>query len=157
MTEELLKEELYIENYSTGEIDKTNNLKIVGIKYDDNTNYYDYTKFYFSNKVLDTIKFNINMRYSKMEVLFLNKIYESTESDTNFKVVPNKKVPDKSAYISDDLSISCNKNNCLNETLEISVKNLYYNEKIELKVTKTYTKKNIKNLLTIKITMVAFI
>ena len=36
---------------------------------------------------------------------------------------------------------------CINHSLKVSISNLYYNDSIDLKVSKTYTKKNYKKLL----------
>lgn len=147
--EELMNSELYLEALDTGEVNKNIKLKIVGIKYDEDNNFYYYNKFYLSDELLNTLKFQINQKYSKIQVLFLNTYYESNYYNNNFKIVANNKVRDGEVYISEDLNSQCKNNNCLSEKITIDIDNLYYKDNLNLVVTNNYNKKNIKNLLDI--------
>lgn len=149
LAEEILEKELYLSDLYTGELDKTLGLKIVGINYENN-NYYGNSEIFVSSKVLNNLTYQINQQYSNLKVLFQNKYYTSNLYDPDFKIVPKKNIPDGTVYISKELEYLCKNENCLNNTLSISVDNLYYQENIDLKVTKTYTKQNLESLTGIK-------
>ena len=51
------------------------------------------------------------------------------------------------AYMTEENNYICPKENCINEPISINVSNLYYSDKIDLTVLKTYNKKNMNNLL----------
>ena len=146
--DKLLESTVYLQNQFTGEIDKTKELKVVGIKYTDTT-LYDDMKFYFSDKHINDMAFTINQQYSSTKIEFQGMVYNSGDS-IDFKLEPNKNVPVGEAYISNDLNYLCKNNYCINEYLNILVDNIYYNSNINLKVSKVYYKYNINNLLYIK-------
>ena len=79
--------------------------------------------------------------------MFLNRYRSSDPWDINFKIMPSSRVPKGAAYISDDLSYECPKGRCKGQPLKINVKSIYYEENLDLVVSNTYTKKNIKSLL----------
>lgn len=143
---ELLATDLYLTNPDTNELDKNISLKIVGIKYT-TANYNNNYHFYLSNNILNTIKIQNNQKYSNITTTFLNSNHQSDNSSINFLPSPNPKVPSGEVYISSDENANCKNENCINYPLTITVNNIYYEDKIELKVTKTYTRKNIKSIL----------
>lgn len=146
--DKLLESTMYLQNDYTGEIDKTKELKVVGIKYTDAT-LYDGMKFYFNDKYINDIAFTINQQYSKTRVEFQGIRYNSGDS-VNFMLEPNKNVLVGEAYISNDLNYLCKNSYCINQSLNILVDNTYYSDTINLKVSKVYYKYNINNLLGIK-------
>ena len=151
LKDEILNKELYLTDTYTGELDKSIYLKIVGIHYTDSDMfYYEENEIYVSDNILKTLTYQINQQYSTLKVLFQDKYYDSTLNDQNFKIVPKKNIKDGSVYISSELNYLCKNENCINKTLSIEVDNLYYKDNINLKVGKTYTKKNIESLLGIK-------
>ena len=95
--------------------------------------------------MLDKVKFRINQEYSTINVLFLDKYYNSEYG--NFQIIPNDKVPQGSAFVSYDLTYYNNGYSIINKPLKIEVKNLFYNDELDLKISKTYSKNNIKSLL----------
>ena len=147
--DELLNNKLYLQNDYTGEIDKTKELKIVGIKYNNSDNAYEEMKFYFSDKYINDMAFTINQQYSKTRVEFQGVRYNSGDS-VDFKLEPNKNIPVGEAYISSDLNSLCKNSYCINQSLNILIDNTYYSDTINLKVSKVYYKYNINNLLGIK-------
>lgn len=145
---ELLSKDFYFQNIYTGELNKNKKLKIVGIMYEDTENYYNFgMKFYVSKKLLSDIEFQIHEQYSNIQILFLDTYYSSNYYDAYFKLIPNDKVPSGKAYISNDLTYSCPNYQCLDQPITVEVNNLYYQDNLTLRVEKTYTKNNIKNLL----------
>ena len=151
MQDEILNKELYLTDMYTGELDKNISLKIVGIHYtDSNIFYYEENELFVSDNILKTLTYQINQQYSTLKVLFQDKYYDSNLYDQNFKIVPKRNIKDGSVYISSELNYLCKNENCINKPLSIEVDNLYYKDTINLKIEKTYTKKNIESLLGIK-------
>ena len=151
MKDEILDKELYLRDLYTGELDKSVGLKIVGISYNDNSNnYYGNSEIYVSDKIIDNLTYQINQQYSNIKVMFQGKYYDVNNYDQNFRIVPKRDIQDGSVYISSDLNYLCKNENCINSTLSIDVNNLYYSDTLELKVTKTYDKKNMESLVGIK-------
>ena len=146
MGEELIGKELYLQDFATGEVDKTNKIKIVGIKYSDNKEDYN-TYIYMSNTLIEKLNYEINQLNSKVTILFLGKYKESDLWSKDFKLMPNKYVPKGKAYVSDNLIYDCPKNNCKNQSLKINIESIYYKDNLNLSVSGVYTKKNIKYLL----------
>lgn len=145
----LMKKTYSIENeYSSGENNIAENLKIVGIKYAKATDDYIYY-FYFSDQLLNELQFQANQTYSTTVVNFLGKNHQSSFWDTSYKIVPNDWVSRGKTYISEDNKYSCPKENCINQPLTINVSNLYYQESLNLSVEKYYNIKNIANVLNI--------
>jgi len=146
---QLLDKELYIQNLYNGELDKTYAVKVVGIKYNENTQDYN-SIMYMSDEIIKKYDFQINQVYSKIKILFRDKYRDSQVYGDNFGIVSNSKVPKGEVYISSGLNYECKDFNCIGETLRIEVSNLYYNENLDLKVTKTYDKQDIEDKLGIK-------
>ena len=147
--EALMKKTYSIENeYSSGENNIAENLKIVGIKYAKTTNDYKYY-LYFSDQLLNELQFQANQSYSTSIVKFLGKNHQSNSWNTSYKIVPNAWVSRGKAYISEDNKYSCPKENCINQPLTINVSNLYYQESLNLSVEKYYNIKNISRILSL--------
>lgn len=145
----LMKKTYSIENeYSSGENNIAENLKIVGIKYAKATNDYKYY-LYFSNQLLNELQFQANQTYSTTVVNFLGKNHQSKSWNTSYKIVSNDWVSRGKAYISEDNKYSCPKENCINQPLTINVSNLYYQESLNLSVEKYYNIKNITSILSL--------
>jgi hypothetical protein len=60
------------------------------------------------------------------------------------------KVPKGEAYLKDTFNYYCKYYNCKNKKLTMSVSNIYYEDSIDLKITKVYDKNNANRLLDIK-------
>lgn len=147
--EALMKKTYSIENeYSSGENNIAEKLKIVGIKYAKTTDDYKYY-LYFSDQLLNELQFQANQSYSTSIVKFLGKNHQSNSWNTRYKIVPNAWVSRGKAYISEDNKYSCPKENCINQPLTINVSNLYYQESLNLSVEKYYNIKNISRILSL--------
>lgn len=148
MTEELMNSDFYLSDIYSGDQDKSNKLRVVGIVYSED-DYYGGDQIYLSNKLLDKFKFQINQQYSTVKVLFTNTYYESNFYSTYFKVIANNNVPSGKVFVSEDLNGYCEKGNCINKPLKIEVNNLYYDDSLNLTISNTYNKSNINKLLNI--------
>lgn len=146
---ELFKQDLYVVDDTTGDTDKSTNLKVVGIVYDKNKSYSSDSKIYFSDKMLEKFRLSINLEYSKVKVLFLDKYHDVDNTAKDFKVVFNEKVKDGEVYIPSNLNQECKNENCVGNTISIFVDNIYFNDSINVNVSKTYSKENMKSILNI--------
>ena len=146
---ELFKQDLYVVDDTTGDTDKSINLKVVGIVYDKNKSYSSDSKIYFSDKMLEKFRLSINLEYSKVKVLFLDKYHDVDNTTKDFKVVFNDDVKDGEVYIPSNLNQECKNENCVGNTISIFVDNIYFNDSINVNVSKTYSKENMKSILNI--------
>lgn len=147
--EAIMNKTYSIENeYSSGENNIAEKLKIVGIKYAKTTDDYKYY-LYFSDQLLNELQFQANQSYSTSIVKFLGKNHQSNSWNTSYKIVPNAWVSRGKAFISEDNKYSCPKENCINQPLTINVSNLYYQESLNLSVEKYYNIKNISRILSL--------
>lgn len=120
------------------------NVKIVGIKFEDNYNYMD--NFYVSNNILDKITISLNNVYSTTKINIGNSTFTSSVFDENNRIVPNPLVKENEAIISNDMNSYCTYEWCVNKNINIKVKNIYYEENINLKITNLYSKYNFKKI-----------
>ena len=141
------KEIFVLENNNNG-VELDNNIKIVGIKYSD-TYQYDYS-FYVSNELIDGLKVTLNESYSNTSIKVNETTLKSYAYDQMNKVTPNEFVKDNEALVSYDLNGYCKYSWCMNKVINISTKNIYYEESLDLKVTNLYNKSNFKTLTGLK-------
>ena len=123
-------------SYREGDTIKT--VKIVGIQYNENNTIYDRT-FYVSNEVKKLVRSYVHNQYSDMKTL-LNDKYVQYTIETSENVEPG------TAIVNDDLKYQFKNNKITNQNINISVSNIYYEDNIDLTITKTFTKSNLKKL-----------
>ena len=150
MADELLNKELSLQDIYTGEINNDIKLKVVGIQYSDTIDYYSNNQIYVNNTIIEKLTYQINQQYSHINILFQDKYYNSNYYNNFFKISPHSKINKGEAYISNDLNYLCPNNNCLNQKINIELENIYYKDNLNLTVSKTYNKQNLKTLLNIE-------
>ena len=137
MLDETLNGEFSLQkSYREGDTIKT--VKIVGIQYNENNTIYDRT-FYVSNEVKKLVRSYVHNQYSDMKTL-LNDKYVQYTIETSENVEPG------TAIVNDDLKYQFKNNKIINQNINISVSNIYYEDNIDLTITKTFTKSNLKKL-----------
>lgn len=137
MLDETLNSEFLLQkSYREGDTIKT--VKIVGIQYNENNTIYDRT-FYVSNEVKKVVRSYVHNQYSDMKTL-LNDKYVQYNIETSENVEPG------TAIVNDDLKYQFKNNKIINQNINISVSNIYYEDNIDLTITKTFTKSNLKKL-----------
>lgn len=137
MLDETLNSEISLQkSYREGDTIKT--VKIVGIQYNENNTIYDRT-FYVSNEVKKVVRSYVHNQYSDMKTL-LNDKYVQYNIETSENVEPG------TAIVNDDLKYQFKNNKIINQNINISVSNIYYEDNIDLTITKTFTKSNLKKL-----------
>lgn len=136
--EEILNGTFTLSNFNGGE--ELQKVTIVGIKYNEDNNNYN-AKLYLSNNILAGLRTEINKNYSNVKVLFNDKYAEEY-----FNIMPSEKVEKGKAVVSDELRYQVSNGVIRNKPINIYVSNIYYNEELNLKISKTYTKSNFKSL-----------
>ena len=132
--EELFNSSYTIEGYNGN---KYNNIKIVGIIYDTEDNfYYDNYEFYLSDELLTDISISINEKYENIEYI-LNNTYFTANNDMPYLGIKiNNKVNDGEVYISESLNSYCKNYRCINNEFTIKTKNIYESSSNNFKITK---------------------
>ena len=137
MLDETLNSEFSLQkSYREGDTIRT--VKIVGIQYNENNTIYDRT-LYVSNEVKKVVRSYVHNQYSDMKTL-LNDKYVQYTIETSENVEPG------TAIVNDDLKYQFKNNKIINQNINISVSNIYYEDNIDLTITKTFTKSNLKKL-----------
>ena len=142
MIDEIMSTDFELYDLSSDRADGAEKLKIVGIIF---TNEYR-TSFYVNDYILDKLNTKANIEYSSVKYVFANEENTSYYGNTYGEIIPSNKVSRGKVVISDDNSYKCKNMKCKNYSFKINVNNLYYNDSYELKVSKTYTKKNFNKL-----------
>lgn len=118
--------------------EKVMDLTVVGIKTYDVGSYN--SKIYVSKNVLNKLRSNINKNYSDMKVMLNNKYVQ-------YSVEPNENVERGTAIVDDEMKYEYKNNKIKDLPVNIYLNNIYYNEELNLTITKTYTKNNFKRTL----------
>lgn len=144
--DEIFAKDFYIQNINNDETDKSTVLKVVGVKYTTLSYDYDY-KFYVSDAIISKFSYQINQSYSTSTIDFQNLIHQSSPWDTNFGIATNSRVPSGYAYMTEDNNYLCPNENCLHHSFNLTVKNLYYTDNLNLNIINLYNKNNYTALL----------
>lgn len=145
--EDILKSNFKLYNSSFDNI-LASDLKIVGVKYEEG-NDFEYN-MYLNDELLNEIKVQLNRTYSKTKIKVNDNYLDNDIYGEINRLVPNKLVKDGEALVYNDLNNYCKYNWCINKNLNIEVENIYYNERLELKITNLYNKNNFKTLTGLK-------
>ena len=122
--------------------------KIVGIVFHaGQSSFTNQPTIYIDNAKMNQVRKIMNTTYSALEVEFNGHILEIGEQ---YRIIPNKKVPNGKAYAFEELNDMAKNNNCKNKNMTIQVKNQYYTDSLTLTIDKIYNKRNIKQLLGIE-------
>ena len=128
-------------------------VKVVGVKYKKENEslmsaFMGNNTIYANETLLDKYMAIINRNHSKVIVSINGKNHESNDAmgDT-FDIRTSSRVPRGQVYVSENMAFACKDYECKNKMLSVNVKNLYYSDKIDLKITNVYNDKNVKNVL----------
>lgn len=149
-TEETIDKNCVLENSNTGTKMLFNELKIVGIKYIEESTYMDNTKIYLSSNTLNDIMKSINKVYSRVESKINETILNFDYNRGGYNIYPSSKVPNGKALIPDELSYACKDYYCNNNNINTLVENIYYTDSIDLVISGTYNKNNFEKLTGLK-------
>lgn len=123
--------------------------KVVGIALKDdqeNNQIFSPNKIYMSDTMLSQIKFVATSQVSKVELLINGKIVTSMHGG-QYELMTNPEVSPGNMWVPEDVDLMYPSGSARNRLVDVKVKNIYFNDELELKVTNTYTKNNYKNLL----------
>ena len=115
-------------------------LKIVGIAHIPSDEEVDYrgSYFYVSNNVLDLFRRYININNSSTITEFNGKTFKSSGYSNQYKVIPNSKVRKGYAIVPVSFDYMTKYNNARNYPIDITVENMYFTDKLSLKISNTY-------------------
>ena len=141
---------LYLYNDSDSNVDRSFELKVVGIKFSDEDSYSDESLYnvYVSEDVSNKLKFNINKIYSKVKINFMGSYHDASTSG-DFKISTDSNVPSGNAFISDSYNTYCFQENCIGSKFSIEVSNIYYEDSLYLNIARVYNKDNIHTMINI--------
>ncbi len=137
--DEVLNQEFYIDNPEDmlGQSSDLGKLIIVGIKYVENSTDFN-TKIYAKDKVFENLRTFTNRSYSTEKILFNNKYVD-------YQIVPTDKVESGEVLVNDDLKYQFKNNKIKGQSLQIFIHNIYYDDELDLEVTQTFNKNNLKS------------
>ena len=115
-------------------------LKIVGIAHIPSDEEVDYrgSYFYVSNNVLDLFRRYININNSSTITEFNGKTFKSSSYSNQYKVIPNSKVRKGYAIVPVSFDYMTKYNNARNYPIDITIENMYFTDKLSLKISNTY-------------------
>ena len=126
-------------------------IKITGVKYKEDNMLLTYTgnsDVYTSKNLQEQYMKIVNRNHSTVKIKLNGKNYDSYNAmGDNFDIRVNSRVASGCVYVSENISYACKDYECKNKNLTINVKNLYYTDKLDLKMCNVYNDKNLKNLL----------
>ena len=124
-------------------------VKITGVKYKDETLFtYNLNTIYVNEYLQNAYMKIINQDHSTVKVKLNNKNYDSYyNSGGTFDMNISNKVPSGCVYVSENMGYACKNYECKNKSLSIYANNLYYEDKLDLKICNVYTEKNVKSML----------
>ena len=131
---------------SKGEVDKTHPYTVVGVLIsDDMTDAINVSEYrlYVGEQLLNDLQFMTHEVNSTVTIDFMGTNHVSSPYVTDFRLEANNWVTPGTAIVSEDYNSYCDKNNCLNKTITITTKNLYYEDVRSFSIEKLYNKNNI--------------
>lgn len=141
MQDEILNDSFRLDDMTDMDTGETLKVKIVGIKY--KSSGYEVTA-YVKDNTLNKMKDYIYNQNNNTTYTYAGREYNGSMYDNS--ILPNNNVPKGEAFISSERTYDCKNSRCINESLIIKSINMYYTNEINLKITKEYTKNNIKRL-----------
>lgn len=135
--DEVLNKTFLIEGISDDNI--IEQLKIVGIKYNDNDK--DYTgKIYMTSTQLEKLRVYVNKMNSKIRTFFNNQ-YDSYRT-----IVPSEKVNKGQAIVSEDWNYQVEDRRVSGMHIIIEAQNIYYTDELDLEIEDTFSKNSFNRL-----------
>ena len=120
--------------------DELAEITIVGISVSNKNSMTQPPKIYFSDRIMNLLRIDMNKNYSTFKT-FMNNKY------TSYEVKPSKNVPTGKAIIDDDLKYQFKNYKAVNQPIKIKISNIYYTQELNVTISNTYTKSNYKRLI----------
>ncbi len=118
--------------------------KVVGIIYNKDEDDYN-TTIYVSNKITDAARRANNINYSSVEIYLDWNILKNNDR-IFFNLTPNSKVPEGQVVLPLEFQDYCIKENCKGKTLNLKIKNNYFEDSKDLYIKDIYNENNLYNL-----------
>lgn len=124
-------------------------IKVVGVKYIDDDMFYTGDNLIYGNKSLSDeymIRFNIENSDINTYINDVNYLFYY-QPGYEFYITVSDKVRTGEAIVSENINYTCKDFSCKNKNLRIDVKNIYFNDSIDLKISNVYNEKNVNSLV----------
>ena len=140
----------YLYDDNTFDVDKSVELKVVGVKYADSEKFVEDSIYniYVGEDVSNKLKFDINKIYSKVKINFMAS-YHDSGTGNEFRISTDSNVPKGQAFISDSYNSYCFNENCVGSQFSIEVSNIYYSDSLYLTISKIYNKDTINRIVNV--------
>ena len=125
-------------------------LKIVGISYYKDTDFMSETTIYINSDVISDVNKSINSIYSTKTITLNGKEFKVYNGYIDNNIYPSDKVSKGQAYVPEGMSYNCKDYNCIDNDLKININNIYFSEKLNLKVSKVFNKANFEKITGLK-------
>lgn len=116
--------------------------RVVGIKYAKES----IENIYFGEEIVAALRASVNSGRGHSSGGSREKVYLNNQYSAYCHTVPSTKVEKGTAIIADDLKYNFPNGNAKNREAKIEVETIYYKDKLDLKISGTYTKSNFKKL-----------
>ncbi|MGI6721616.1 MAG: ATP-binding cassette domain-containing protein [Anaerovoracaceae bacterium] len=117
---------------------------VSGIRFIEDADAMGTSKIYLPDSKLDQLRNAAYLSVSSVETLVNGKACKYAEGDEMYKVVANSHVPRGGALVPDELNSYYEQGGVRGHVITVSVSNLYYKDKIDLKVNSVYSRKTFR-------------
>lgn len=141
-----LKEDALAQEYNYNDLF---NVKVVGVAYlSNNSVVYNNECIYGTSALINKYMKIVNRNNSDVKVKINDKNYVSENYyGHEFNVIPSDRIDRGKAIGSENINYTCKDYNCVNRDIKVMVDNLYYQDELNLKVSKVYNEKNVNSIL----------
>ena len=146
----ILNSEYSLQNNTTGQV-YNDKVKIVGIIYSQDDSFYETNSIYMTDELFDEMRKGTNISYSSVDLEINNRIFSSDNySKLYFTIEPLSKLSSGEVYAINGLNSFCNNYDCTGSNLKVMVKNMYYEDSVNLKIERVLSSENFRSLTGVK-------
>lgn len=136
----------------TLEEDKTIDVTVTGLAYKSQEDgiYSSSSDLYVSDQIMNRLLKDAYRSSSTIKVLINGKEQQHQEGSPMYRLVPNSNVAQGTAIVSEDMNMFYDtayaEGNAKGKTINVTVKNIFYSQSLDLQVSNTYGKKTLEKL-----------
>ncbi len=138
--EQILGAEFVIHDNYTGDSVTSAPVRVSGMVFRESDDWQGV--IYMSKGLMDAIRSSVNANYSTMTVTYNGEEHQVDRWSPMNRVVPSDSIQPGCCMVSDDLKWEFPRGKIKDKPLDVKVKNLYYSDTAQLKITDTYNKRN---------------
>ncbi len=147
LIKEFMSTDLYMYRRADWSRDTKNPFRVVGIKYIESTDSPVIRAYqsimYLDDSVIEEMRIDSNATFSNYKILFQDATYTTDMMWPMFNILPSASVESGTCWVSDDYNMYVkNGYNAQGKDLKITVNNKYYDDELNLTVSKIYNKQS---------------